>query len=64
MFIYLLYKRKACGYDEITDVELIFNPTLVLKCVAVLLACLATHANPNKMNKLLSFDSNSNQIYK
>ena len=25
MFIYLLYKRKACGYDEITDVALIFN---------------------------------------
>lgn len=42
MFIYLLYKRKACGHDGINDVALIFNPTLVLK-VCCSIACLLGH---------------------
>ena len=48
MFIYLLYKRKACGYDEITDVYKKKKKEGVLQ---YLLACLDTHANPRKMNK-------------
>lgn len=50
MFIYLLYKRKACGYDEITDVELIFNPTLVLK-VCCSIAGLLGHPCKPKQNE-------------